>query len=142
MVITRSQAGSRQPLGPAASPRANPPRRAQSQTSSIPQQSSSEGDVSCSTRIVGGGSATPLAAGNEPHGYRQCRSDCMTCPSLNRNPMITSFVTGRIYPIRDIEPLFRKEMSVVVQEKLEVVLLHHWLRGMSPMDLVVAGPTA
>ena len=102
MVITRSQARSRQPLDPAASPRANPPRRALSQRSSIPPQSSSEGGVSCSTRAVGGGSATPLAAGNEPHGYRQCRSDCMTCPSLNRNPYITSFVTGRIYPIRDI----------------------------------------
>ena len=76
MVITRSQAGSRQPLDPAASPRANPPRRAQSQTSSI----------------------------------------------LNN--------------------LLRKEMSVVVQGQLEVVLLHHWLRGMSPMDLVVADPTA
>ena len=104
MVITRSQAGSRQPLDPAASPRANPPRRAQSQTSSIPQQSSSEGDVSCSTRTVGGGSAAPLAAGNEPHGSRRCRSDCMTCPSLNRNPFVTSFVTGRTYFIRDIEP--------------------------------------
>ena len=104
MVITRSQAGSRQPLDPAASPRANPPRRAQSRTSSIPQQSSSEGDVSCSTRTVGGGSAAPLAAGNEPHGSRRCRSDCMTCPSLNRNPFVTSFVTGRTYFIRDIEP--------------------------------------
>ena len=102
MVITRSQAGSRQPLDPAASPRANPPRRALSQRSSIPRQSSSEGGVSCSTRAVGGGSATPLAAGNDAHGSRHCRSDCMTCPSLNRNPYITSFVTGRIYPIRDI----------------------------------------
>ena len=102
MVITRSQAGSRQPLDPAASPRANPPRRALSQRSSTPRQSSSEGGVSCSTRAVGGGSATPLAAGNDAHGARHCRSDCMTCPSLNRNPYITSFVTGRIYPIRDI----------------------------------------
>ena len=102
MVITRSQARSRQPLDPAASPRANPPRRALSQRSSIPRQSSSEGGVSCSTRAVGGGSATPLAAGNDAHGSRHCRSDCMTCPSLNRNPYITSFVTGRIYPIRDI----------------------------------------
>ena len=104
MVITRSQAGSRQPLDPAASPRANPPRRAHSQTSSIPQKSSSEGGVSCSTRTVGGGSATSLAAGNEPHGSRRCRADCMTCPSLNRNPFVTSFVTGRTYFIRDIEP--------------------------------------
>ena len=103
MVITRSQAGSRQPLDPAASPRANPPRRAQSHTSSIPQKSSSEGGVSCSTRTVGGGSATSLAAGNEPEGTRHCRSDCMTCPYLNRNPTVTSFVTGRIYPIRDID---------------------------------------
>ena len=103
MVITRSQAGCGQPPTPAASPRANPPRRALSQTSSISQQSSSEGGVSCSTRTVGGGSATPLAAGNEPQGSRHCRSDCMTCPSLNRNPSITSFVTGRIYPIRDID---------------------------------------
>ena len=104
MVNRRSQARSRQPLGPAASPRANPPRRAVSQTSSIPQQSSSEGGVSCSIRTVGGGSAAPLAVGNEPDGHRHCRSDCMTCPSLNRNQFVTSFVTGRTYYIRDIEP--------------------------------------
>ena len=102
MVITRSQARSRQPLDPAASPRANPPRRALSQRSSIPRQSSSEGGVSCSTRTVGGGSAAPLAAGSDALRSRHCRSDCMTCPSLNRNPHISSFVTGRIYPIRDI----------------------------------------
>ena len=27
----------------------------------------------------------------------------MMCPYLNRNPKVTSFVTGRIYPIRDID---------------------------------------
>ena len=104
MVITRSQARSRQPLDRAASPRADPPRRAQSQTSSISRQSSSEGGVNCSVQAVGGGLATTLAAGSEPLGSRHCRSDCMTCPSLNRNPFVTSFVTGRIYSIRDIEP--------------------------------------
>ena len=104
MVITRSQARSRQPLDPAASPRANPPRRAQSQTSSISRQSSSEGGVNCSIQTVGGGLATTLAVGSEPLGSRHCRSDCMTCPSLTRNPFVTCFVTGRIYSIRDIQP--------------------------------------
>ena len=104
MVITRSQARSRQPLDHAASPRANPPRRAQSQTPSISRQSSSEGGVNCSIQTVGGGLATTLAVGSEPLGSRHCRSDCMTCPSLTRNPFVTCFVTGRIYSIRDIQP--------------------------------------
>ena len=38
--------------------------------------------------------------------------------------------------------LLRKEVSVVVQGQLEVVLLHHWLWGMSPMDFVVVDLTA
>ena len=104
MVITRSQAGSRQPLDPAASPRADNPRRAQSQPSSTSRQSSSEGGVNCSTQTVGGSLATTLAVGSEPIGARRCRSDCMTCPSLTRNSYVNSFVTGRQYSIRDIEP--------------------------------------
>ena len=103
MVNTRSQAGSRQPLDPVASPRANNPRRAQSQTSSTSRQSSSEGGVNCSTQTVGGGLATNLAGGGEPRGSRRCRSNCMTCPSLTRNSKVTSYVTGRTYSIRDIE---------------------------------------
>ena len=66
MVITRSQAESRQPLDSAASPRANNPRRAQSQPSSTSRQSSSEGGVSCSTQAVGGGLATTLAVEVSP----------------------------------------------------------------------------
>ena len=104
MVITRSQAGSRQPLDSAASPRVNHPGRAQTQTSSTSRQSSLEGGVSCSTQAVGGGLATNLAGGSEPRGSRRCRSNCMTCPSLTYNPKVTSYVTGRTYSIRDIEP--------------------------------------
>ena len=104
MVITRSQTGSRQPLDPAASPRANNPRRALSQPSSTSRQSSSEGGVNRSTQAVGGGLATNLAVGSEPLGLRKCRSDCMTCPSFTGRSKITSFVTGRTYSIRDIQP--------------------------------------
>ena len=104
MVITRSQAGSRQPLDSAASPGANNPRRAQSQTSSTSRQSSSEGGVNCSTQTVGGGLATNLAGGSEPIRSRRCRSDCMTCPSFTHNSMVNSYVTGRTFSIRDIEP--------------------------------------
>ena len=104
MVITRSQTGSRQPLDPAASPRANNPRRALSQPSSTSRQSSSEGGVNRSTQAVGGGLATNLAVGSEPLGSRKCRSDCMTCPSFTGRSKITSFVTGRTYSIRDIQP--------------------------------------
>ena len=104
MVITRSQAGSKQPLDPAASPRARNPGRAHSQTSSISQQSSSEGGVRGSTRTVGGGPATPLAAGNDAPRTRHCRSDCKTCPSLIREFLITSNSTGKIYSVRDIDP--------------------------------------
>ena len=108
MVITRSQAGSRQPLDPAASPSADTvisSRRAQSQPSSTSRQSSSEGGVNCITQTVGGGLTTTLAAGSEPFTSRRCRSDCMTCPSLNLNSHVNSFVTGRSYSIRDIQPL-------------------------------------
>ena len=62
-VLTRSKVRSRQPLATVASPRANPPGRASASSSELPQQSSNEGGVNCSNRIVGGCSST-LAAGN------------------------------------------------------------------------------
>ena len=54
MATRKFKAGCGQPPNPGASSRAYPPRRAQSQTSSIPQQPFSDGSVSCSTGIVGG----------------------------------------------------------------------------------------
>ena len=56
------------------------------------------------TQTVGGSLATTLAVGSEPIGARRSRSDCMTCPALTENSYINSFVTGRQYSIRDIEP--------------------------------------
>ena len=107
MVITRSQAGSRQPLDPAASLSRHtlPSEWVDTQTSSIPQQPSSEGGVRYNTRTVGGGPTISTAAGNEePRTVRHCRSDCMTCPSLIRTSSINSYSTGRTYSVRDIEP--------------------------------------
>ena len=105
-MITRSQVRSRQPLDLAASPRANPPRRADTHPSGIPQQPSShEGGVRRSKRAVGGRSATSLAEGNEtPSAVRNCRSDCLSCPSFVREHIVTSYSTGRKYTVVDIDP--------------------------------------
>ena len=79
MVITRSQARSRQPLDRAASPEVNILRRVGSQTSGVPQQSSSEGGVvsnsAVSTRTVGGGSVASAAGSVVPDTSHKCRSD-------------------------------------------------------------------
>ena len=105
-VITRSQAGSRQPLDPAASSRANPPGRVSTSQSERPQQPSSEGDVRRNNRTCGGRPSS-LAAGNErPPAVRvrTCRSDCLSCPALIREKEIKSFITGRKYTVLDIDP--------------------------------------
>ncbi len=105
-IITRSQAGSRQPLDPAASSRANPPGRVSTSRSELPQQPSSEGDVRRNNRTLGGRPSS-LAAGNErPPAVRvrTCRSDCLSCPALIRTKEIESYITGRKYTVLDIDP--------------------------------------
>ena len=108
MVITRSQARSRQPLDRIASPGADPPRLVSSQTSGIPQQSSSEGgverDSAVCTGVVGGYSVTSSAAGNErPRTVRRCRSDCQSCPALIKTLIVKSQNTGRLYSVIDVD---------------------------------------
>ena len=107
MVLTRSQARSRQPLDPVASPRANRPRRTKSQTSGAFQQSSSEGGVAVNsvsnTGTVGGRSVAAAAGSSGPKIGRKCRSDCLTCPSLVRSLSIKSNETGRIYHAIDVD---------------------------------------
>ena len=105
---TRSQARSRQTLDRVASPGANPPRMVSSQTSGIPQQSSSEGGVernsTVCTGIVGGNSVTSSAAGNErPRTVRRCRSDCQSCSDLIKNLIVKSQNTGRLYSVVDVD---------------------------------------
>ena len=105
MPTTRSQARSGQPPDCAASSRAYPPGRVSSLSSGVSQQLFSERDVIASIQAVGGGLATPLAAGNErPPAVRKCRSDCLTCPVLMKSKTVISFVTGRNYSAIDIEP--------------------------------------
>ena len=102
-MITRSQARSRQTLDQAAFPRANPPGQVSQLPTLVSQQSSNEGGVRRSQRTVGGGTST-LAGGNErPPATRTCRSDCLSCPALNKNPQVNSFQTGRLY-MSDVRP--------------------------------------
>ena len=105
-VGTRSQAGSRQPLDPVASSRANSPGWVSSSESERPQQPSSEGGVRRSNRTCGG-CPSSLAAGNErppATRVRTCRSDCLSCPALIRETEIQSFITGRKYTVLDMDP--------------------------------------
>ena len=109
MVLTRSQAGSRQPLDHAASPRASNPRNASSQRSGTPQQPSSEGGVvrrsaRLGARTVGGGSATLSAAGSNRHPATRCRIDCYSCKDLKKVRSVKSYYTGRIYSVIDVDP--------------------------------------
>ena len=101
MVLTRSQARSRQPLDLAASSGARPPRRVSSQTPGNPQQSFSEEGVIVgsviNTGTVGGRSATVAAGINRPRTIKKCRSDCLCCPVLVKSLNIRSFQTGRTY---------------------------------------------
>ena len=104
--LTRSQARSRQPLDQAASPRASPPGRVSTSSSELPQQPSTEGDVSRNNRTRGGRPSS-LAAGNErppADRVRTCRSDCLSCPDLIRNKEFISSTTGRKYTVVGINP--------------------------------------
>ena len=107
MVNTRSQARSRQTLDRTASSGAKPPRKATSQTSGTPQQSSSEGGVGSnsvnSTGTVGGGSVATAAGSDRPGTSHKCRSNCKTCPSLIKKSSVKSYHTGRIYSTIDVD---------------------------------------
>ena len=103
MVLTRSQARSRQPLDLAASSGAHPPRRVRSQSSGAPQQLSSEGGVRENTGTAGGSSISLAAGSTRPRISHKCRSNCMTCPALVRDLDIQSNETGRIYHAIDVD---------------------------------------
>ena len=108
MVLTRSQARSRQSLDQVASSGASPPRRVSSLTQGVSRQPLWEGGVgvdgALSTGIVGGRSATSAMGNARPRTVHKCRSDCMTCPALIRNQTIKSQTTGRIYNVVDVNP--------------------------------------
>ena len=107
-MITRSQAQSRQPRDRVASSGARPPRRVSPLSPEISQHPH-EGhvvDASVSnTRTAGGRSADSAEGNSRPAGQsRKCRSDCQTCPALNKSSKIISNSTGREFYAIDIEP--------------------------------------
>ena len=107
-MITRSQAQSRQPRDRVASSGARPPRRVSPLSPEISQHPH-EGhvvDASVSNTGTAGGRSADSAEGNSrPAGQsRKCRSDCQTCPALNKSSKIISNSTGREFYAIDIEP--------------------------------------
>ena len=106
MVITRSKAQPRQPLGQVASPGADPPRRVSSLTQDISRQPSWQGgvvvDCGGSTGTVGGCSVSSAMGKKRPPAARTCRSDCKTCPALIHSHTIKSQTTGRLYNAVDV----------------------------------------
>ena len=102
---TRSQAGTRQPLVPVASPRTGSRNRS-GKISRSQQASSSKGTprrvlragVRNRNKVNGGNHSISLAEGSTISAQsRNCRSDCMTCPDLKINDKISSSVTSRVY---------------------------------------------
>ena len=91
---TRSKAGARQPLAPAASPvggSSNHPRRRSR------SQQSSRDDVRNGTKVNGGHHSISLAETTISAPTRKCRKDCKTCPNLINEKYFISSVTGRQY---------------------------------------------
>ena len=110
MVLTRSQARSRQSLDRVASSGASPPRRVSSTTSETLQQSSSEegvvGNSVVNTGSFGGRSVTAAVESGRPKTVRKCRSDCLTCPSLIKSSHVISNETNKIYNVINVDSAY------------------------------------
>ena len=93
---TRSKAGVRQTLTPAASPEGGSPNHPRRESRS---QQAPRAEVRSRTKVNGGHHSTSLAGTTISAPSRKCRSDCKTCPDLIIENQFNSSVTGRTYQV-------------------------------------------